>query len=193
MYNFDSDEEKYFSWYLDELTAKGIILEWEYHPKEFKLCDKVQHEFMRHMKTMTKPDIAFLMHPHDYQADFVIRWNPGWEGRLFMTLDGPLSLNYAFIANIGKTKNPYSVIDVKGGFVGPRNNSGVTFPLNQKWVYQKYKIYVQKIIPQQLFKETFTPDKYLLTNVSGRKRKIKFKIQSLDQYTSKFTTNLFNE
>jgi hypothetical protein len=193
MYNFDSDEEKYFSWYLDELTTKGIILEWQYHPKEFTLSSKVQHEFIRQMKKINKPDIAFLMHPHEYKADFMIYWNPGWEGRIFMTLDSLLSLNYPFIANIGKSKNPYSVIDVKGGFVGPRNNSGVTFPLNQKWVYQKYKIYVQKIIPQQIFKETFCPDKYRITNVSGKARKIKFQIYSLSDYMERFTLNIFNE
>ena len=180
--HFDSNEERYFYWAIEELQQKEIILRWAYHPKPFPLSDRVGHECMEEKKAKTKLIEKFIMHPHSYQADFLLYWNPGWEGRLFMTLDGWLDLNYPFIANMNKNKEPYSVIDVKGSFAGKHNNSAVTFPLDQKWTYSKYKIYVQKIIPKDLFANTFTPAKYLKTDVSGKARKIKFKTVSIDQY-----------
>jgi hypothetical protein len=97
-----------------------------------------------------------------------------------MNLDEDLyNRNFIFIA---QRKTNFSVIDVNGTFAGPHNNSAVTFTLYQKWVYQKYNIYVQKIIPDNLFKESFTPIKYLLTDKSGRARKIDYKTISISQY-----------
>jgi hypothetical protein len=179
---YDSDEERYASWYFDELVEYHILNEYFYHPKPFPLSDRVAHECFEEKKTKTKHVEKFLMHPHNYQADFLLYWNPSWEGRFFMTLDGWLDLNYPFIANMSTKKVPYTVVDVKGSFAGKHNNSAVTFPLDQKWVYNKHKIYVQKIIPKDLFKETFIPRKYEITNVSGKKRKIAFKPKFIEQY-----------
>ena len=179
---FDSDEERYFYWYLQELQKRKIVTYLKYHPKPFLLSERVSHECLEEKKTKTKHVDRFLMHPHSYQADFLIYWDPGYEGRLFMRLDGWLDLNYPFIANTNKLKEPFSVIDVKGSFAGRHNNSAVTFPLDQKWTYSKYKIYVQKIIPKDIFSHTFTPNKYLTTNKSGKARKISHEIKSLDEY-----------
>jgi hypothetical protein len=179
---YDSDEERYFVWYLNELLGVGIIKHWKYHPKPFPLSDKVQHECLEEKKTKTKHIFKFLMHPHNYQADFIIYWDPGWEGRIFMSLDGWLDLNYPFIANMSKDKVPFSVVDIKGTFAGKHNNSAVTFPLDQKWTYARHKIYVQKIIPKEIFEATFIPRKYEITNVSGKKRKIGFKVRFIEQY-----------
>ena len=182
MYKYDSNEEIYFSWYLKELADKGIIINWEYHPKTFILSEKVTHVFHKQLKTKDVVKNSVILNDHRYQADFLIHWNAGWEGRIFMCLDGLLSTRYAFIANINKEGVPFSVIDIKGSFARPHNNSAITFPLNQKWVYQKYNIYVQKIIPQHLFKETFVPVRFLLTDKSGRARRIDYKPISISQY-----------
>lgn len=179
---FDSDEELHFSWYLDELKRHKAIIGYEYHPKPFSLSEKVTHKFLKTGKRISRETEAFLMHPHKYQADFMIYWQAEWEGRLFMCLDGLLSLNYPFITNMGRLGIPYSVIDVKGMFAGRKNNSAVTFPLDQKWVYQRYKIYVQKIIPKELFKETFTPENYLYTDVTRKKRKLNYTPISIGEY-----------
>ncbi len=55
-------------------------------------------------------------------------------------------------------------MDVKGGtgsFFGKNNNSAITFSTNQKWVYSKFGVYVQKIAitldDKGLFARTFTP------------------------------------
>lgn len=75
--------------------------------------------------------------------------------------------------------NKMWVVDIKGSFNGARNTSAITFPLNQKWMYQRYGIYVDKIIPKELFENTFTPKRYLKTDGGDRERKINWKIKTL--------------
>ena len=180
MYEFDSNEEKYFSWYLDELTKRGILLKWGYHPKPFSLSDRTVRVYNKILKTKTIIKDSVILNKHEYQADFLLYWNPEWIDKFFMNLDEPVNhKDSPFIAQGGLN---FSVIDVKGTFAGPRNNSAITFPLNMKWVYQKYSIYVQKIIPDKLFAETFTPARYLFTDVSGKPRKIKFRVRMLNKY-----------
>lgn len=180
MFEYDSQEELYFSWALKELTDKGVILEWFYHPKPFVLSERIVHVFEKQLKTKSIIKDSVILNDHIYQADFHIRWNKEWSGKVYMSLiDKYYHKASVFVANGEKH---FSVIDVKGSFAGPHNTSAVTFPLNQKWVYQKYGIYVQKIIPDQLFRQSFTPMKYLLTDKSGRSRKIKYETRTITQY-----------
>jgi hypothetical protein len=181
MYEFDSNEEIHFSWYLKQLLDNNIITDWSYHPKPFLLSDRIVRVYNKILKTKTVSKDSVILNDHQYQADFLIHWNPQWKGKFFMNiheLDG-LHRDFAFIAN--KSSN-FSVIDVKGSFAGPHNNSAITFPLDQKWVWQKYGIYVQKIVPKKLFVETFVPHRYLLTDTSGKARKIDFKVRQLLDY-----------
>lgn len=181
MYEFDSNEERYFSWYLKELLSAGIVIQWSYHPKPFILSERTVRVYNKILKTKITSKDSVILNDHQYQADFLIHWNPEWKCKIFMNiheLDG-YHKDFAFIAN--KSSN-FSVIDVKGSFAGLHNNSAVTFPLDQKWVWQKYGIYVQKIVPDALFKETFTPARYLLTDQSGKARKIKFQVRTINKY-----------
>lgn len=178
--DFDSDQENYFSWYLDELKERGILLNWSYHPKSFSLSDRIVHVYDNILKTKTVSKDSTIINPHSYQADFLLNWNPRYRKILYSDFTDRVQLrSVLFISNKDRD---FSVIDVKGSFAGPHNNSAVTFPLNQKWTFQKYGIYVQKIIPEHLFKNSFVPKKYLFTNVSGKPRKIKFEIRLLGHY-----------
>jgi hypothetical protein len=180
MYEFDSDEERYFSWYLNELTEHGVIREWEYHPKKFLLSDRIVHVYEKQLKTKSIIKDSVILNNHEYQADFLIRWNPAWFGKVYMSLTSKLHVrDFVFIAS---TDRHFTVVDVKGAFAGPHNNSAISFPLDQKWVYQRYNIYVQKVIPKKLFAESFTPNRYLLTDKSGEPRKLDYKIISITQY-----------
>lgn len=180
MYEYDSDEERYFSWFLKELAEKGVIIKWDYHPKPFILSDRIIHDYCKKLKTKSIIKDSVILNDHKYQADFIIHWNFQWNGLIFMNLDEDLyNKDFIFIA---QRDTNFSVIDVKGAFSGPHNNSAITFPLDQKWVYQKYNIYVQKIIPVNLFKESFTPLKFLLTNKSGHARKLNYKPTLVTQY-----------
>ena len=56
------------------------------------------------------------------------------------------------------------------------------FSINQKWMYSEHGIYIQKVIPQKLFADTFTPKRYLMTDGGGQARKIKWDVKSLEEF-----------
>ncbi|HPS30187.1 MAG TPA: hypothetical protein PLZ43_08025 [bacterium] len=166
---FKSDEELYFSWWLDELKEKGIVFRWYYENKEFILADKAFF------------DSKTLLQEHGYTPDFTICWTPDYRpARIPIKLSDRLAL--------------VSLVDVKGGY--SNNFNDMRFPLNQKWMYQKFGLYVNKIIPVSgfrinskkekvlkkcLFSETFTPKKYMLTP-TGKERTIHWKVRTIDQF-----------
>jgi hypothetical protein len=51
-----------------------------------------------------------------------------------------------------------------------------------KQVYNKFGTYVQLIFHNKLFSDTFTPDKYLVTDKTLKKRVIHYKARSLEEY-----------
>ena len=150
------------------------------------------------MATKTKLKDIHLAAEHKYQADWIIYWSKKSLGVMF---PGKYPLirspnDFPFFAQwSGKRNQFYTVVDIKGSFSGPHNNSAVTFPLNQKWTYQKYKIFVQKqiLIPRvskkgkcipadALFMKTFLPRRLLTTDTSGENRKINFKYILLEEF-----------
>ncbi len=60
-------------------------------------------------------------------------------------------------------------VDVKGMFA--RNDGGRSFSLNQKWTYQKYGVYVYKLVPKKFFLKVGIPEELLFTNKTGKPSK----------------------
>jgi hypothetical protein len=151
---FKSQEEKYFSYYLDELKNAGFVSNYWYEPTSFVLSEKVKITVNEKSKT--------LFQEHSYTPDFKIQFNivPEWLS------------SHPIINNIWW-------VDVKGTF--NRHGGDRVFPINAKWMYQRHEIMVEKVIPQKLFEKTFTPEIYLLTDISKQKRKIKWQITTLKQ------------
>jgi hypothetical protein len=135
-----NDEEKNFYYFLLELENNNIISNIKYEEKSFLLSDKIEYEDIIKLKTKVKIKTKTLLHPHEYTPDFTFE-----------------VINKVIANSIFKiTFRGVCYIDVKGEFT--RNfNSSITFPLNQKWMYQRYGIYVEKVIPNSLFKKTFLP------------------------------------
>jgi len=155
---YDSKEEIYFSWYLDELFTAGYIAEYDYQPPSFNLSESVKYSWVKELKTKNKSMETTLLQPHDYTADFKIAWNTTADN-IFFDLNklksGPFVVKYGL-----------SFIDVKPSF--DKHNMTRKFHIDQKWVYQRFGVYVQKVVPQKLFKATFTPNRYLYTDKSAK-------------------------
>ena len=119
--------------------VEGII----YHPSSFLLSKRQTVKVTKQLKTKTKVIDKFLLHPHKYTPDFVFyitNFIERYEHELI-----PCKKNIVFV-------------DVKGVYAGGRhNNSSVTFPISQKWVYDKYGIYINKVVPEKFFRKTFVP------------------------------------
>lgn len=187
---YKSKEEEYFSWYIIELWKKTFIDKWSYESGSYPLSDVVRQSKVIKLKTKCKIGISELLKGHVYTPDFTIEWNnKAWS--IFIK---PIFINNIKFASKWSTipfvlppKNlSRSCIEVKPQF--SKFNSEREFKINQKWVYDKYGVYVQMVTPQLLFKNTFTPERYLLTDSGRPGRRIGFKIRSLEEFITQQTT-----
>lgn len=142
----DSNEEWYFYSWLIECKKLGIVLDYEYQPKEFLLTEKFKYvPAFGNPKKKEK----HLLADHVYTADFRIVFNKLYGEKLSEYFKIPLEA-------IDTNGDAVVFVDVKGGFnrfAGDRN-----FSIHQKMMWDKYKIYVQKIVPEDLFKKLGTPE-----------------------------------
>lgn len=205
--SFDSKEEWYFSLWLDEIEKQGFIERFVYHPKPFVLSDKIEVSFIKKLKTKEKTEFSVILDDHQYQADWFIHWTVKGRGLLWELIDKckESPKHYPFLAQYSERKGCYSVIDVKGTF--NQNDAWRRFSIDQKWIFQKYNIYVQKVIPvpqiykghirpkSALFLTTFTPVRYLLTDGARKDRIIKFPHNTIQQFISQLnsTKNIDND
>jgi len=173
-----SAEELHFFWYLSELKECGYIDEFYYEPEPIKLSGTIEVEVEKQLKTKVKIEKKTLLQGHEYTMDFIIYWNPNAFG-CFHNNDDTRFPFYATLEN----EVSISYVDVKGSW--NMHNMNRLFAVNQKWVYDKFGIYIQKIVPEKLFKQTFTPRRFLTTDKSGKLRKIKHDCVLLEEYTAK--------
>jgi hypothetical protein len=182
---YDSLEEVYMQWYINELSEAGIIQNVIYQPAPILLANQEKYTWVEVLKTKNKNRQSIILPGVSYTYDFAFKW-----GGSFASL---FSNDFEFNPSYKKgEKKPYfmsqdgiSRIDVKGGFA-PRGSNLREFEVKRKWLYQKTGLFVQKIIPEKLFKATFTPKRYLFCDkLLSRKRTIKFETRSLDEFLSK--------
>lgn len=191
---YRSQEELYFSWYLDELQLKGYIEKYEYEPAPYKIFNKAITSWEEQKKTKVNLRDAHLIDESEYTVDFRIYWTEKAKG--------------VFIGGKPSWKRPYflgcefspifdkgiSTIDVKGDVLahqGRKNYGAFSFPFKQKLMWLVNGIYVQKVVPIKLFRDTFVPKRYMFTDSGKQTRKITIKkagkrvmmeIRTLEEY-----------
>lgn len=156
--HLDSMEEwQVYNWVL-ELFELGVLKKYEYQPPEFNLTSKYQYvPLFNNPKKREKS----LLQSHIYTADFKLEF-PIQYGEL-------LSKYFKISEQMVKDDSIILYLDIKGTF--QKNGGARTFSINQKLVYEKYGVYVQKVVPQDLFKELGIPVR-CLKGYKGRPSKI---------------------
>jgi len=187
---FDSEEERIFHLYLEELKTEGWVKDYTFHTKSFTLSEQVKYTWVKEMKSKKNEMESTLLQPHIYTPDFHVFWNKKALGIFYLNIhDGKNKLDSVpFINNIGNDGYDVgSFIEIKPSF--DFQNMTRLAIINIKWVYCEYKILVQKITPvaktKCLFKDTFVPEKALLTK-TGKNKKYHFEIKSLEDYVRSF-------
>lgn len=172
---YDSDEEVYFVWWLEEMVKNGFINQWS-RAREFELSKPVKREYKKKLKTKVKKELEHVFSGSNYTPDFEIEWNKSAVGKFVTNWESDFKKKTRFYCN----GNLISVVEIKGSF----DNRNMTRLVNQniKWMFQLYNIPVQLVKVPNIFKETFTPERYLKTNLSNRERKINFEIKSIKKY-----------
>ena len=171
----DSLEEQYILWYFLELKEAGYI---EEVTKGFsiELYPKVTYSVPRVSKTgkELKPNIKILLGNKSYTPDFVVKWKSKAldDGIICENFNFPFYVDRDFQSTIEVKPN----YDVKG--ISTRE-----FKSTQKIAYHALGLYVQCVIPEELFKTTFTPKRYLKCTLNNKQnRKLNYTPRTLEDW-----------
>lgn len=200
--DIQSKEEQYFEWWLQELQEYGYINNFA-KAKTYELITEVKNYYIEYLKTKEKEKTQTIENSHSYTPDYEIYWNKKAEGIFAQKIILPDIKYYVmtkediippdtYVDNSNckkldsnlfwQVKKP-CLVEVKGGFSlhgQLRNNS-----VDRKLMLNKYGIYVNLVKIPDLFKDTFTPKKYLLTDTGKQNRIIHFKTIPITEYVAK--------
>ncbi len=191
--------EEHFTWYLDELQAGGFISGYLFHPETFELNDAHYYNVSTPRKrgdgVITKSySLIPIFH---YTPDFKVFWTPLGVNRFCKDLFNPsMDRTKPFFAqgSLLDLTDQVSWIDTKSVVCAKfAKQEGIyKFPMKQMLMWDRHQIFINKTIVPTIFKNTFTPQRYLFTDVSMKPRKgkaVDYDIRSLFQYTTPITTN----
>lgn len=177
---FDSLEELAILQWLYELKNQGFIKSIK-RADSYLLSDSVTNNYAEQSirKVTSTPKTQTLLHGHSYTPEFVVIWDYAkTKDKFIWDIDSKTKFDKIFIGHseINDPKNYVTFIEVKPSF--DQNNMERLFKLNQKWMWDKHKIFVNLIKVNDLFPKTFTPKDYL-TTPTGRVRVMKWKPKTL--------------
>lgn len=153
----DSKEElEFYEWCIEGYN--NGLLNYIYHPQTFILSEEFRYDKIVKLKNKEKIVNKKLLGEHVYTPDFLIELNDKFcelfaDSKMFMTIEKDINKFKEFPLKC--------YIDIKGSF--QRFDGARSFSINQKWMWSKYSIYINKIVPEKLFKETWVPYNATLT------------------------------
>ena len=200
---YDSVEEKWFSYYVKELLNAGWLLNAKYQPKSVEITpEQFVHAYVKKRDTNEIKQIK-LVNSLSYTADWELVWNKKAEGVFYWQEGGIYPRNfYPYSkARAGHfipffASGQVSIVDIKGAVIGRSNTSAITFPLKQKFLL-KDGTFVQKIVvslsEKGIFARTFFPRQVVIDEVYKRdckfgkegESKIKVPVRLLEQWIKK--------
>jgi hypothetical protein len=132
-----------------------------------------------------------ILRPTTYTPDGIIEWYDIAKGVLFDDLENPFGTCY-FKAQLIKGKW-ITILDVKAP-TGTNRHSDTPFSFTRKWMWQRHKLYVNKVmlappkkksgkIPKgYLFQETWTPLRYTWTDALTKGRTMHHKVKTSSMF-----------
>ena len=156
----ESMEEWYLTCYIKEFMEAGVILDADKNVTKIELSEKITHASTEYMKTKTKLKFRHIFNVAGYTPDFNIQWNPKWKDVIFSLFNSGKHMAKHKVPFISCKSNSHSsIFECKGRFM---TSLEITlYSILVKWLYDKYKIYVQVVKVPDLFKDTFTPQAYI--------------------------------
>ena len=162
---FDSTEEWHFYHWTIEAGEIGIITVANYHPWKTQLGNSINMRVPR--PTKRKPQGTrkiHLLRAIQYEPDWIIGIDPA--NNKF------IDYNIIPVMKTSSGTRPYQidknggvlVIDIKGSFTLHQSQK---FPVIQKWMFEKYGVYVNKIEPKKFFKKFWVPKLSAFTEKTG--------------------------
>jgi len=173
-YSLDSIEEYEYMRWCEIGVEMGLIAEWEYQPMSWMITNKRMITVEKQLKTKVKSMDRHLLDKHQYTCDFRLRFN-----RQFIDIFSGDMLNHVNVGGFKYVTNDDDIyVDIKGGF--NRFGGDRTFSIHQKLVYDKFGIFVHKIIPIKLFTATYCPEDVRYTIKTNKLRTKYASLPSID-------------
>ncbi len=193
-------QEEFWLLWIAEALALGLILEYipETDMESFQLFDGLSYQWYEDRviyEGTSREDIKRYYHTDkllgttNYTPDGVIIWNSKVKNLLFNDLfeKGDCYFKAQFIDNRWIT-----VFDVKAP-KGVNRASDIPFSFTRKWIWQRYHIYVNKVmcIPPKprdkgyLYKDVWTPQRYMMTDALRKARTLHYKVQGAMDFIKK--------
>jgi len=186
----DSEPEMFVLDWLFELQDRGFIHSIQ-RGREMQLGLGLVHGYRKVtvMKRKTKEEqiIQTILDPHYYTPDFVVQWFPkaldihivsSVAQISYERLDGLFVSHPNVKQDVGQLYGTF--IEVKPDHDYQDNTR--RFIVNQKWMWDCRKVFINLVKPFKLYKSTFTPQAYLHTRKKKTEREIKWNIRTVDQY-----------
>jgi hypothetical protein len=148
----NGDELSFKQW-CEEAVAAGILADFLIHPYTFELIPKGTIRETVQMKTKTKQVDRHVHHPHRYTPDAMLTLTP--EGLALLKDVKTFKLSCKVFQDQAEQLVLY--IDVKASFVAQHGQSQM-FSANQKLMWQAGYGWVAKVVPKNLFAETWVPE-----------------------------------
>lgn len=163
---YRSVEELFIKFWLDELEIEKAITDVTYEAVVFRLSEKAEYEKVVEYTTKKRKEKKQKIvkrklkgSGHVYTPDFVFMPIHPDSERLFSFF------HWGYVG--GDPTRIYT--DVKGGWMS-RGDSG-EFAVNRAWTFSKYGIWINKVVPEKLFKDTFAPSILRLSPITRKPTK----------------------
>jgi len=179
----DSNEELYFTWWLDELVKAGYIHDYQ-RSNTYMLFPPFDREYIKIGKKNSKFETQSVFQDHVYTPDFDIHFTSKAHG-IFCQVNKEYEKIQKHLLFTMDTieENAKWTIEIKGGFL--QQDKARVNSINRKWLFERHGIFTNLVKIPNLFVDTFTPARYLLTDSGKMNRNIKYKPLSLEQYVNK--------
>jgi len=160
----DSKEELHFQYWLEEAVKNGYVHDWKYHPIKWELTPVKYWYKKKQLKTKAKLETRVLLRAHTYEPDWKIYPTKKFS-ELRKLFTGELPKDIVMMYDDQAEQCFY--VDVKGSY--NQNDAWRRFEIDRKMVYDKFDVYVNKIIPESwttqnkhnagFFEKTWCPKK----------------------------------
>lgn len=178
--DLQSMEELYFLWWLCDLKDYGYVEDAWYEDDVFVLGKGYDKIYEKQMKTKTKRLNETVIPQNIYTPDFKIKWTEKARGVFYEDLVSKNKLMHGRRANYMIGEDLVSYIEIKPDF--DFNNMTRYVKIKINWLFQSHGVYVNLVKVPSLFKSTFTPERYILTDNNKKTRRINFKVKKISSF-----------
>lgn len=175
---YESGCELAFLYWVSALRKKGYVSSVRRSPS-FLLCDAVVNNYAQQLKRGSKSVQQTITKGHTYTPDYIIIFTERALGKFVWDIESSDRWYRNLMVGHKTQDGIMAYVEVKPDY--DRNNTTAKAVNDMKWVYQKYRLFVNLFKPNDRFEKTFCPEEYIFTQ-RGDKRKLHFKPRTISEY-----------